>query len=54
MSDVTDAGEETDADVESEDVDPVQPDPDDRAVQLSPTRSTRNRPSALDLARGFD
>jgi hypothetical protein len=54
MSDEKVAGEETVADVESEDLDPVQPDPDDQAVQLSPTRSTRNRPSALDLAHGFD
>jgi hypothetical protein len=54
MTDEPLAGEETVADVESEDVDSVQPDPDDHGTQLSPTRSTRNRPNALDLARAFE
>jgi hypothetical protein len=54
MSDETVAGEEKVAEVGSEDVDPVQPDPDDQGAQLSPTRSTRTRPNALDLARAFE
>ena len=54
MSDERIAGEETVAEVVSEDLDPIQPDPDDLGVQLPPTRSTRSRPSALDLARAFD
>jgi len=54
MIDETVVGEEPVGDGESKDVDPVQPDPDDQGAQLTPTRSTRNRPSALDLARAFD
>jgi hypothetical protein len=54
MSDETVAGEETNADAGSEDADPVQTDPDDQAAHLPPTRSTRSRPSALDLARAFE
>jgi hypothetical protein len=54
MSEATVVAEETVKDVESEDLDPVQPDPDDQGAQLAPTKSTRNRPSALDLVRAFD
>jgi hypothetical protein len=54
MSDEIAAGEESVEDGEAEDVGPVQPDPDDQGTHLSPTRSTRNRPSALDLARALD
>jgi hypothetical protein len=54
MSDETVVGKESVGDGEAEDVDPVQPDPDDQGAQLTPTRSTRTRPSALDLARAFD
>jgi hypothetical protein len=54
MTDATVVGEETVAEVESEDIEPLQPDSDDQGAQLSPTKSTRNRPNALDLARAFD
>jgi hypothetical protein len=42
-------------DVDAGDVDSGQPDPDgEQDAPLGPTRNTRSRPSALDLARAFD
>jgi hypothetical protein len=42
------------ADIDAGDIESGPPDPDDQDAYLAPTRSTRTRPNALDLARAFD